>query len=124
TVRKPCRFSTQCPTRWKAPESRLWADIKMGWDDTFAGRGRKARRAPMPRGAPGKTCLLHGFENVAALADDLWLRHFDKRHADPGAKQLQGDFLAVAEFDSIAIGAVFEPREHHALFVPDAEARL
>ena len=39
---------------------------------------------------------------------------------DAGAEKLEGDFLSVAEFDSIAIGAVFEPCEDDAFLVADA----
>ena len=67
---------------------------------------------------------VHGFENVAALADDLGLRWVNKGHADAGAEQLQGDFLTVAEFHAVAIGAMFEPRENNVFLVLDAKARL
>jgi len=61
----------------------------------------------MPRGGSSKNCLVYCFENDPALADDLWLCYLNKGHTDAGAEQLQGDFLTVAEFDSIAIGAMF-----------------
>jgi len=64
------------------------------------------------------------FRERPALADDLWLCHFNKGHTDAGAEQLQGDFLTVAEFDSIAIGAMFEPCEGDVFLVPDAKPRL
>src|ERR1700682_298379 len=88
------------------PVRRLSAKIAMR-----VGSGGKARRAPMPRGGLDKVCLVDSFESDPALADDLGLCHFHECHSDTGAKQLQGDFLIVAEFDTIAIGAMFEPRE-------------
>ena len=51
-------------------------------------------------------------------------RRCNQCRTDAGAEKLEGDFLTVAEFDSIAIGAVFEPREDDLFLVLDAEARL
>ena len=48
-------------------------------------------------------------------------RRCNQCRSDAGAEKLEGDFLTVAEFDSIAIGAVFEPREDDLFLVLDAE---
>src|SRR5690348_10459209 len=48
----------------------------------------------------------------------------DERHADAGTQQLQGDFLAIGEFDAVAISAVLETREDHFFHVFHTESGL
>lgn len=65
--------------------------------------------------------LIDGFENIVMFANNLRLSgQFHKRHADARTEKLQRDFLAVFEFDAIAIGAMLEPREDNLFAGLDA----